>query len=781
VAHLIRVNNTAFLKAIFGQNWHLAHVTAFEDDPSAIEKDRRGLCWAGGIAKQRIDYFKASQNQYFCISLFEPDSTTGNFYRRKDLFRSCHVIVADDVREKLPVERVEKLPAPSYKLMTSNGSEQWGWILAVPCEDRDKINNLLDGLVAQGLAPDGVDPGMKGVTRYIRLPNGVNSKYNKYEDGKPFAVRLIEWNPRSKHNIESLAEVFGIDLLAAREENSTGSVAVAPSDPIAKNHPILAHVDVESVGHDGWLRLAECPNASKHSGNDPTGAAIQILSTGDVNFMCHHGHCNGEKAQKVTGPRAIQLLEKQGAVGLAEDCLRYKARVGYEGAQMLAEQLAAKKATAEAVGGGDVEVDGQGAGFGPFKKMDPLRYIYIAPLHRFYDIESGETLSCDAIKMLYNREYPGGKKSLTADKALLELLEPETGYADGFGWNPSSWVRPAREALIYTDNGRRLINTWSGFALTPMPGDVSLWLDHADYLFPNPREREVVLDYLAFLCQQPMRKPAYFLCHRGSHRIGKDLFYRPVIEALGHKAAREVTIDQLLNGWGNYVLGLKLVIVTEVDKMQDKKVTNALKTWVAPTAGGIRQVNLKGGRIVEQRDAMGGVMMSNKRHCIAIEPGDKRYFVTDSWIEPREADYYKEIDTWLNHGGAGAVLDYLLNRDLGEFNPMQLPFMTEGAQEMVRSGRHDYEQDLEMLIEEKVPPFHMDVFTVKEVKNACREHGIKGGNNGIEDALRRLGYIKMRGTAKIDGVMANTPTFFALEEHKNKSPRDLYTLYVERA
>ena len=83
----------------------------------------------------------------------------------------------DDVKEKLNLEEVNRLPAPSW-VETSKGSEQWGYILTEPCTERHQVENLLDGLVANGLAPDGRDPGMKGVTRYVRLPDGYNTKSN---------------------------------------------------------------------------------------------------------------------------------------------------------------------------------------------------------------------------------------------------------------------------------------------------------------------------------------------------------------------------------------------------------------------------------------------------------------------------------------------------------------------------------------------------------------------------------------------------------------------------
>ena len=154
---MIEVTNNQFLKELFGPSVSLAHITSFTDDPSNIPNERRGLCWAGGYYENT--HIVPLSNQYYTISTFRADKD-GKARRRKGLFRAMHVVVADDVKEKLPIDRIELLPAPTFKLQTSPGSEQWGWVLDVPCREIDMCNNLLDGLVAQGLAPDGKDPGM---------------------------------------------------------------------------------------------------------------------------------------------------------------------------------------------------------------------------------------------------------------------------------------------------------------------------------------------------------------------------------------------------------------------------------------------------------------------------------------------------------------------------------------------------------------------------------------------------------------------------------------------
>lgn len=293
----IFVSNREFLNSLFGTLHYNAHVTAFRDDPSAIPQDRMPICWAG---KQFEDYdfrLPTGTNQYFCISTF--NRVDGRAVRRKSEFLYCYVIVADDVKDKVPEHRATLLPAPSWRLETSPGNEQWGWILIVPAGERWRVDNLLDGLVAMGLAPDGVDPGMKGVTRYVRLPEGWN---NKAKYGDPFKCRMLEWRPERKVTMEALAAPFGVDLNARRSDDKD----YAGADGGYPDHPVFNHIEILCDAPDGGY-LIRCPWDHEHGDRAGSGTWLTINADSSLGFRCHHGHCQGRGVQDfldVTGARA---------------------------------------------------------------------------------------------------------------------------------------------------------------------------------------------------------------------------------------------------------------------------------------------------------------------------------------------------------------------------------------------------------------------------------------------------------------------------------------------
>lgn len=295
---MLTVSNEAFLHGIFGENWPYAHVTSFPDDPTGIGTEDRARCWRGNYYSRTS---LAPGNQYYTISVFSPDET-GKARRRKPLFLATYVVVADDVKEKLPIDQVQRLPPPSYILETSPGSEQWGWVLTHPETNRHRVENLLDGLVRQGLAPDGKDPGMKGVTRYVRLPEGTNTKANRVQanGGTAPACRLLLWEPGRKTTVEDLAAPFGIDLDAERRLVSDGA-----SD--LPDHPLLhtGAVHIKKAVGNGRYDIT-CPWIDEHTGQADDGAAVFTNADGSIGFKCHHGSC-----QDRTGKDLLEWCEAQ--------------------------------------------------------------------------------------------------------------------------------------------------------------------------------------------------------------------------------------------------------------------------------------------------------------------------------------------------------------------------------------------------------------------------------------------------------------------------------------
>jgi hypothetical protein len=761
----MNVTNKEFLQAIFGEEWRDAHVTAFPDDPEDINQDNRMRCWAGGDANaRRLRSFKPTDNQYFCISLHHRDEK-GEPRRRKNLFNGTFVIVADDVKEKLCEKEVNRLPLPSYKLLSSEHSEQWAWILSEPEENADRVNNLLDGLVAQGLAPGGRDPGMKSTTRYVRLPEGSNTKKKRYVDGKPFKCALTEWNPDRLYSLEELAEPFGVDLNAPRNESN--GTAAGKGSVICDSHPVWDHVTI--TGHNGDWTLVNCPNVAAHSSDDASGAAILVRDDGSLAFNCCHGNC-----EDVTGKKLAELLE------ISDEVNEYINSVNITGKKALANQLGREV----------IEYESTGTSKEPLIKRNDddfniLRYVYLSEENKFFDVCSGGLITNETLKNLYLREWPGKKGVPNAIEKFHTERDADLNIADKLGWVPWSILPPKRSELIVDFAGKRLVNSWRGLAVQPMGGDVSVWLAHLAYLVPDETQQNAILDYLAAVFQRPMEKPAYTILHRGGQGVGKDLLLKPIAHGLGTEASGSEKVEKLIDGWGDILARKKFMIIEEVDKGQSKKVYNALKTLLAPTATGVRSLNLKGGAIITQQDCLATYMMSNKKGALTLEKDDRRVYVVDSYVEKREGAYYRGIDKWYSEeGGIEKVVAFLLARDLTDYNAMIPPTRTEAFLDVLEHGMYDYEIALRELVAENKAPFNLPVFTLTTLKAEVKKHDVKCVVPSLVEAVEDLGFQKCRGTKRTEGKIENTPVFFIKPttesiEWSKKDEFDYYQKYIK--
>ena len=312
-----QIGNKAFLKGIFGSHYGDVIYTSFDGDPNAL-----GGRWD---AKEIKALFSKKQgirkdwNNYFCVSLFnrvDEGGVTGKVIRRRHEFQACYVLVLDDVAEKIAADKIAI--APSYKLLTSPNSEQWGFIFDQPVTDPDLYDALTHALVGKYFA--GKDPGMLGVTRYVRLPVGVNHK-PKYGNPPP-KCQLTRWRPDAKYSIDELAKAFQIDLAAARQNLGGRVTGLTPQQyaPDFADDPVFLGLDELGMVQtrpkvNGWADV-DCPWIDEHSERSKTGAAYR-----PGGFRCHHSH-GEEKTYRDVEKFVVEAVGEGRWRELVNDCAK---------------------------------------------------------------------------------------------------------------------------------------------------------------------------------------------------------------------------------------------------------------------------------------------------------------------------------------------------------------------------------------------------------------------------------------------------------------------------
>ena len=237
------------------------------------------------------DKLDAAQGCYFNTVSFRP--AEGGLRRRKQDAVACHALVLDDVGSKVKPNALR----PSYRIETSEGNEQWGYIFAETVA-LDEAQAFMDQVKA--LDPPIGDAGALRPVHLVRLPYGINGKErNGVVD--QFEVRLVELTER-RFTLDELAAAWGIDRSKAvvkpwkTSDGATGETMGA--------HPLyqwLTSEDamyrtgeaVETVGEEGNKLFIQCPHDKFHTTASGDKDAVIIFDVGGgAGFHCLHEHAH---------------------------------------------------------------------------------------------------------------------------------------------------------------------------------------------------------------------------------------------------------------------------------------------------------------------------------------------------------------------------------------------------------------------------------------------------------------------------------------------------------
>ena len=244
--------------------------------------------WFGAPALPMPRFVRPDHNNYVCVSTFHR-AEDGKYRRRKDCWAGLHMVLLDDLGTKIPLTAL-RLP-PSCLVETSPGNFQAWLMLTQPARDQQKAQALIDGLIAAGAS----DPGAGNLTRYGRLPTGINGKA-KYHDknGQPFTQRVHIWAPDCRYTPAQIAQAYGFDLEAASKPRPKRKGSKPTGGGRYLEILDAAGLYVRPITASEGGHQIVCPWNDRHSDEDQTGTAYWEPSEQNGmrgGFKCQHGHC----------------------------------------------------------------------------------------------------------------------------------------------------------------------------------------------------------------------------------------------------------------------------------------------------------------------------------------------------------------------------------------------------------------------------------------------------------------------------------------------------------
>ena len=225
-------------------------------------------------------------------------------------------------------------------------------------------------------------------------------------------------------------------------------------------------------------------------------------------------------------------------------------------------------------------------------------------------------------------------------------------------------------------------NLWAGWPTEPKAGKCEKLLDLLWHMTEREGDRKPLYDWivrwLAYPIQHPGAKMKTTLVVHGPQGTGKNLFFEAVMGIYGRygRVIDQTAIEDKFNDWASRKLFL---IADEVVARSDLyHVKNKLKAFI--TGDWIR-INAKNIAAYDERNHTNLVFLSNEAQPVVIEEDDRRHAVlwTPGKLPP---DFYQGVLGELRDGGVAALHHYLLNLDLGDFNPGTLPPYTDAKREL---------------------------------------------------------------------------------------------------
>lgn len=312
-------------------------------------------------------------------------------------------------------------------------------------------------------------------------------------------------------------------------------------------------------------------------------------------------------------------------------------------------------------------------------KQDVLDdWVFIADIDRFVNINDPYTpmwkrASFDA----YFKYLSKGKLSeilFSQKKGTIRRFE-KIGYVPGEG--------------VSLENGK-VCNLYRPSGVTPFEGDMTWWNEHIEYLFPDPEDRQHLMNWLAWFFQNPKLKPKHALLLQGRLQgTGKSFIVEMLACAIGRHNRSPVSQNDLAGNFNGYAMNTKLITIEELRAVERNSVKTALHDIITQDDISINQKNLP---TFSMKNCFGVIGMTNDDAAITLDTSDRRYLVLSTPAVPRDPKYYERLYAKLSDPVAIAAFAWMLQTyDYGEYSGAGRAPDTLAKREMILSGLSELE------------------------------------------------------------------------------------------
>ena len=311
-------------------------------------------------------------------------------------------------------------------------------------------------------------------------------------------------------------------------------------------------------------------------------------------------------------------------------------------------------------------------------------WVYMSDEDRFYNVRTRAMMTQQAFNTAYSR-FMLTKKDVLEGRAQPERLPAHV--AVNIHQIPVVAGRrymPGADDL-FTINGTAYANLYNTTGIPDVPEELSnrdkrnlqIVQRHFEHLFSIKRDRELFIDWLAYIVQNPGKRPNWAVLLQGTEEDGKSFFGVMMGAVLGAQNIVIVDPKTLEGEFNGFAEGHQLAFIEEVKLHGHNRydVLNRIKPLVTNRVIPIRRMRTDS-YVIPNMTAY--LLATNFRDALPVTENDSRYFVLFSRFQSKMAlkafkakhpDYYANLYNAIEES-PGAIRGWLLEREFGpEFDP----------------------------------------------------------------------------------------------------------------
>lgn len=261
-------------------------------------------------------------------------------------------------------------------------------------------------------------------------------------------------------------------------------------------------------------------------------------------------------------------------------------------------------------------------------------------------------------------------------------------------WMQSKHRRQYPNGIVFAPQGgpEGAYNHWQGFSVEP-DGSKScrLFLKHLRDIFcdGNDEHYEYMIGYWAHMIQKPWEKPGVAVVAKGRKGAGKDTVAEYVGELIKLHYITIANKDQFVGKFNAHQEKCLLLHVQEGFWAGDKRDEGPLKYLITSPSV---MIEPKGMNAFPITSILRVFISSNERWVVPATEDERRYFVVNVSNKQRgNHKYFEALRKEMDGDGPAALLDYLTNYDISDFQVRDVPD-TEALAEQKVEGLKNVER-----------------------------------------------------------------------------------------